>query len=149
MKILFATDGSKESDRAIEMLEQLRFGEGDAIKIISVVDVALPASFESFSYVPDASEMQKAATAHARNSLDSSAELLREKIGASGSQVQSEVLFGPPDVRIVECAEEFKADLIIVGSHDYSRWERLLVGSVSDSVVHHAPCSVLVVRNTK
>ena len=58
----------------------------------------------------------------------------------------SEVLFGSPESRIVETAEEFGADLIIVGSHGYSRWERLLLGSVSQSVVHHAPCSVLVVR---
>ena len=51
--------------------------------------------------------------------------------------------FGPDEV---ETAEEFGSDLIIVGSHGYSRWERLLLGSVSQSVVHHAPCSVLVVR---
>ena len=48
--------------------------------------------------------------------------------------------------RIVETAEAIHPDMIVLGSHGYSRWERLLLGSVSDSVVHHAPCSVLIVR---
>ena len=63
-----------------------------------------------------------------------------------GPRLTTDVLFGSPDSRIVETAEEIAADLVVVGSHGYSRWERLLLGSVSDSVVHHSPCSVLVVR---
>jgi len=47
---------------------------------------------------------------------------------------------------IVEIAEEWKADLIVVGSHGHGFWTRNLLGSVFDGVVHHAPCSVLVVR---
>jgi len=61
--------------------------------------------------------------------------------------VSSDILFGSPDGRIVETAEEMAADIIVIGSHGYKQWERLLLGSVSDSVVHHAPCSVLVVRS--
>ncbi|HQZ97301.1 MAG TPA: universal stress protein, partial [Pyrinomonadaceae bacterium] len=60
--------------------------------------------------------------------------------------ISGEVLFGSPGSRIVETAEQIGADLIIIGSHGYRRWERILLGSVSSSVVHHAPCSVLVVR---
>ena len=40
----------------------------------------------------------------------------------------------------------WKADLIVVGSHGYPTWERLLLGSVSQAVVSHAKCSVEVVR---
>ena len=64
-------------------------------------------------------------------------------------EISTDVLFGSPDSRIVEAAEEMRPDLVVVGSHGYSRWEILLLGSVSDSVVHHAPCSVLVVRTPK
>ena len=59
--------------------------------------------------------------------------------------VNTEVLRGPPDQQIIEKAKEWKADLIVVGSHGRGFWGRLL-GSVSNGVVHHAPCSVLVVR---
>jgi nucleotide-binding universal stress UspA family protein len=63
--------------------------------------------------------------------------------------IKTEALSGSPDSAIVERAEETNADLIIVGSHGYRAWERLLIGSVSDSVVHHAPCTVMIVRSKK
>ena len=47
---------------------------------------------------------------------------------------------------ILELAESWNADLILLGSHGYSTWERLLLGSVSQTVVSHAKCSVEVVR---
>lgn len=56
------------------------------------------------------------------------------------------VVQGDPRSRIVDVAAEWKADLIVVGSHGRKGLERFLMGSVSDAVVHHAPCSVTVVR---
>ncbi|MCB1025610.1 MAG: universal stress protein [Acidobacteria bacterium] len=50
------------------------------------------------------------------------------------------------DNEIVEKAKRWNADLIIVGSHGRGFWGRVMLGSISDSLVHHAPCSVLVVR---
>jgi len=82
---------------------------------------------------------------NAEKALATSARRLKEI--TDGAAISSEVLFGSPESRIVETAEQFKADLIILGSHGYNRWERLLLGSVSDSVLHHAPCSVLIVRS--
>jgi len=53
---------------------------------------------------------------------------------------------GPPRVVILDEAESWGADLIVVGSHGYRAWERFLLGSVSQSIVSHAECSVEVVR---
>lgn len=50
---------------------------------------------------------------------------------------------------IVEKAEKWGADLVVIGSHGYHSWERLLLGSVSQAVALHAECSVLVVREKK
>ena len=53
---------------------------------------------------------------------------------------------GDPRSAIVDEAEEWGADLIVVGSHGYTGLKRWLLGSVAQSVVGHAPCSVEVVR---
>ena len=51
------------------------------------------------------------------------------------------------DSVIVDEAENWKADLIVVGSHGYTGIKKWLLGSVAQSVVSHAPCSVEVVRS--
>jgi nucleotide-binding universal stress UspA family protein len=53
---------------------------------------------------------------------------------------------GPPRTVILDEAESWGADLIVLGSHGYSAWKRFLLGSVSQAVVSHAKCSVEIVR---
>ncbi len=147
MKILFATDGGKQCDAAVESIHRLALGDGDEIKVISVVDMALPMAVDIYGgFLPDTSEFEKTARENAAKILAETSDQLKAFTDARKITISTDILFGSPDSRIVETAEEWRADLIVVGSHGYSRWERLLLGSVSDSVVHHAPCSVLVVR---
>ena len=147
MKILFATDGGKQCDAAVESIHRLALGDGDEIKVISVVDMALPMAIDIYGgFLPDTSEFEKTARENAAKILAETSDKLKAFTDAGKITISNDILFGSPDSRIVETAEEWNADLIVVGSHGYSRWERLLLGSVSDSVVHHAPCSVLVVR---
>src|SRR5215470_16686270 len=137
MKILVATDGTKQSDSAIEMLGNLSLGEGDEIKVVSVVDMAVPLAIDVYGgYLPDTTALEKAARENAERVLET-AEKRSKEIGGDAT-VSGEVLFGSPESRIVETAEQIKADLIVLGSHGYNRWERLLLGSVSNSVLHHA-----------
>jgi nucleotide-binding universal stress UspA family protein len=149
MRILLATDGTKQGDSAVEMLGRFALADGDDIKVISVVDMAVPLAIDVYGgYLPDTTELEKAARENAGRVLDSAMARAKSIAGESGASLAGEVLFGSPESRIVETAEQMAADLIIVGSHGYNRWERLLLGSVSDSVIHHAPCSVLVVRES-
>lgn len=146
MKILLATDGTKHSEAAVKMATNFAFPSGSSIKIVSIVDMAVPLSIDAYAgYIPSTFEIEKTAKENATNILAETKASLGEKL--PNVTITSEVLLGSPESRIVETAEEMKADLIIVGSHGYNRWERLLLGSVSDSVIHHAPCSVLVVRS--
>ena len=147
MKILFATDGAKQSDAAIEMLKRFAFDEGDEIKIVSVVDMAVPMAIDIYGgYLPDTGELEKTARENAGKVLERTEQQIKAQFEGKNLVISSEVLFGSPESRIVETAEAIHPDIIVLGSHGYSRWERLLLGSVSDSVVHHAPCSVLIVR---
>lgn len=146
MKILLATDGTRYGDAAVEMIRNLRLGAGDEVKIISVVDLAMPLAIDIYGgYLPDTTELEKGARENASRIVETAATVVRGFAGDAA--ITTDVLFGSPDGRIVETAEEMGADLIVLGSHGYKQWERLLLGSVSGSVVHHAHCSVMVVRS--
>lgn len=150
MKILLATDGSKHSEGAIAIVKAFNLTETDSVKIISVVDMAVPMAIDMYAgYLPSTPEIEKQVRDNAERVLSETEATIRTMTGDAQVQVSKELLVGSPESRIVETAEEMGADLIIVGSHGYNRWERLLLGSVSDSVVHHAPCSVLVVRGSE
>lgn len=150
MKILLATDGTKESDSALEMVKTLKLAAGDSILVIGVIDMALPLAIDIYGgYLPDTSEIETAAKDHAAKALARCSTDLNEHLKDLNITVETELLFGSPDSRIVEIAEKISADLIVLGSHGYNAWERLLLGSVSNSVVHHAACSVLVARSRK
>lgn len=147
MKILLATDGTKHGDAAAEMVMRLCLGTGDAIHLISVVDMAVPMSIDLYGgYLPDTNELEKTAKENAAKVIAETKAKFGAHFDGKGVEITGDVLFGSPDSRIVETAEEMGTDLIVMGSHGYKRWERLLLGSVSNSVVHHAHCSVLVVR---
>jgi nucleotide-binding universal stress UspA family protein len=146
MKILIATDGSKYSEKAIQMVKHFALDDNSEVKIISVVDMTLPLGVDIYTggYMPSTIEIEKNIREHSANVLKEAKVKINEIF--ANIKITTDVLVGSPESRIVETAEEMKADLIIVGSHGYNSWERLLLGSVSDSVVHHAPCSVLIVR---
>lgn len=148
MKVILATDGTKQSEAAIEITISINLSDGDEIHVISVVDMALPFSVDAYAgYQPSTEEIEKTYKDNANKILENTGSKLREIFADRNVVVLTELLSGSPESRIVEKAEDIQADLIIVGSHGYNRWERLLLGSVSDSVIHHAPCSVLVVRS--
>ena len=147
MKILFATDGTKQSEAAMDMLKRFRLGAGDEIRAVSVIDMAVPMAVDIYGgYLPDSAEFERNAREHAGGILDDTARALNEHFGDFAPDISTEVLFGSPESRIVEAAEDFKPDLIVLGSHGYKTWERMLLGSVSDSVLHHVHCSVLIAR---
>ena len=62
-------------------------------------------------------------------------------------EVEVHARTGSPAVEIVDLAAELSARMIVVGDHARSNAERVLLGSVADAVVHHAPCDVLIVRS--
>lgn len=145
MKILLATDGSEFSDAAVGKCINLFCDlQGVVIKVVSIFEEAPILASEPFAVSPEyLRDMTEAAKSQATSFAEKAAAAIKERCG--GVVVASEVMSGKPATRIVEHAESWNADVIIVGSHGRGFWGRLL-GSVSNGVVNHAPCSVLVVR---
>src|SRR5215216_5988629 len=71
----------------------------------------------------------------------------RRKSGAGGKVARAHLRVGTPDEEIVKLAKELGVGLIVMGSRGQGGVRRALLGSVSDSVVRHAHCPVLVVRD--
>ena len=150
MKVLLATDGTKYAEAAAAALANINLKDGDEVKIISVVDVAVPLAIDVYGgYLPDTTDLEKAARENAQKVCEGTTKKVNDLLTGKNVAVSSDILYGTPESLIVETAEEMPADLIVLGSHGYRAWERLLLGSVSNSVVHHAHCSVLVVRTNE
>ena len=143
MKILIATDGSQASEEIIKATGQtIGNPENTTVKIIAAVEPLAPMAAEPFAVSAEYyGEVEAQAKKHAEEFTAEAAERLKE-ICPQMADVSSEVFRGGAAQTIVETATDWNADLIIVGSHGYGFWSRALLGSVSNSVVNHAPCSV-------
>ena len=143
MRILLAIDDSKFSEAAIEtVLEQAR-RHGTEVRVLHVLESPpLLVARELGGYEPvleNALEFQKQ---QAEAVVAKAAELLR----ARGVKVTAAVEMGDAKSKILDVAEEWHADLIVLGSHGRKGLNRFLMGSVSDAVARHACCSVEIVR---
>lgn len=148
MKILIATDGSEFSREAVQKsCQMLVTPEDTEIKIVSVYQQVLPldAFPQSAEY---AEELEKKARLNAEFNIETAITEINEYFPESSIKVEKEVKIGAPDQVILETAKEWKPNVIVVGSHGRGFWGRLTLGSISGSIVHHAPCSVFVVRKT-
>ncbi|HLM02810.1 MAG TPA: universal stress protein [Pyrinomonadaceae bacterium] len=145
MRILISTDGSEFSRAAVEKcFEIIVAPEKTSIKIVSVFEVAEPLDI---SISPEFSEqLESSARKKAEGFAEQAAARVRERFPQI--DLTTEVSLGAPDETLIGTARKWSADLIVIGSHGRGFWGRMLLGSITDSLVHHAPCSVLVVRGT-
>lgn len=144
MKILIAYDGSRYADAALDGLRRAGLPHEAEAVVLSVAELWLP-PISSFDIAIGA----EPATPDERGE---EALILAKRVGERlqtnfpAWSVQAEASTGSPAGEIIKKADEWNCDLIIIGSHGLSGIERLLLGSVSQKVVHDAPCSVRVVR---
>lgn len=122
-RLLVASDGSADSERAAHEAVRLAGCTGGALLACSIAHGAID-------------------TAAAR----ANAERVQELAGEAGIAAEILVDEGTPYERITALAGERGADLIVVGSHGRTGLKKLLMGSVTERVIGLAPCSVLVVK---
>ena len=151
-KILLATDGSKEAELAATTATDLAKSTGSELHVLYVGEAANPyvdaverAGDEPVNLQLD-TELKRQFERQAREVLDVEAERVR---AASGAVAQAHLSMGKADHEIVTLAEEIGAGLIVMGSRGRGGIRRALMGSVSDSVVRHSHCPVLVVRESR
>jgi nucleotide-binding universal stress UspA family protein len=149
MKILLATDGSAYSEAALQRIADRPWPDGSVVKVLAVVEMHI-ASQPGIWLVPDEHylkvlhELQE----RARAAIDKAEAVLTQsnEQRATPLQIRSEISVGNAKETILKQAEDWGADLIVLGSHGHNRLERILLGSVSQAVASQAHCSVEIVR---
>ena len=145
-KILVATDGSREAELAFASAADLSQKTASELHVVYVGHMP-PVFYESpgaWALDPELQgRMGERAEEGARTKLEEEVQRVRE---AGGEVAEVHARLGRPDAEIVGLADELGAGLIVLGSRGLGPLRRALMGSVSDSVVRHAHCPVLVVR---
>ena len=146
MKVLIAVDDDAPSREALAFAERL-VSDRDEVVVLNVTSYAelVPFTGDPFGAGIGAVALDPTSLAE----LDDRAEKLVERTADElGAKTDVVVEHGSPGERICATAAEHGIELIILGSHERGAFGRFMHGSVSDYVVHHAPCPVLVVRHT-
>jgi nucleotide-binding universal stress UspA family protein len=152
-RILLATDGSEDAAHATEAAIELSKETSSELHVVYVGEDA----YSAVLVYPQATdsggieqqdpvfleELERQFEQMARRVLDAEVEKVR---AAGGTVGQAHLRIGEAATEIVDLAEKLSAGLIVVGSRGLSGIRRALIGSVSDSVIRHAHCPVLVVR---
>jgi nucleotide-binding universal stress UspA family protein len=138
MRVMLATDGSKDAQAAAGFLNELPLPPSSVVRITMVV--TLP----SFAHdVPSGRAFERSVVDGARGILDR----VRAGLTRRGLTIETDVAVGDPKTEIVRIAEEWGADLLVLGARGLSAIKRFFLGSVSLVVANHVRCPVLVVKD--
>ena len=145
-KILLVTDGSEEAELALRTAIDLAKSTDSELHVATIGHAEYRPGYD----IPEAGDLLKGAyesiEREVRGILDEQVKKIEE---AKGSVTKTHLRMGRPDREIGLLADEIGAGLIVMGSRGRGGMRRALMGSVSDSVVRHAHCPVLVVREEK
>ena len=138
MRILLAVDDSKFSEAAAQAVIARYRVQGLEVRVFHAAEPpTLFTAPEMAEYIPpkESAQEAKALVAKTANALRS-----------AGINVTTDIVQGDPKTLIIENAEAWGANLIVLGSHGRRGLKRFLLGSVSETVMRHAHCSVEIIR---
>ena len=140
--IVVPTDFSEDAEAALQQAVELAKATGGRIHLLHAYHFptyAVAGPGMAYSYPAGLFEdIQRHAAVRVRE--------VEKIIQAAGISVKSEIVEGPPSERIVECAEREKADLIVMGTRGLTGLRHVVLGSVAERTLRHAPCPVMTVK---
>ena len=147
-RVLLATDGSECSELAARSIAEWTLPIGTEVRVLSAVELVLPGvrAFLEPPFVDSAlmKSLRGEAMKRAQNAIGAAAQILSSSALTVSESIS--VLLESPKAVILDEAERWGADLIVLGSHGRRPLDRFLLGSVSEAVALHAACSVEVIR---
>ena len=140
MKILLPVDGSEVSLKAVRLAIRL-LQQGLSGNVV-LANVQEPATLYEMVVAPDGAVLQRVSTAAGVDALEPAESLLM----AAEVVYEREIATGDPAHTIVDIAERFSCDLIVMGARGVSALRSALLGSVSNEVLHAAQVPVMIVK---
>jgi nucleotide-binding universal stress UspA family protein len=145
-KILLATDASKDAEKAALIASDIANSTGSELHVLHVGNT------KDFHVAPGAEQSFSPRTVSLGEIREKAEKTLEEAVKqveeAGGTVAQAHLRSGDPDDEILRfCDEQGGFGLIVMGSRGLTRIKRVVMGSVSESVVRHAHCPVLVARS--
>ena len=140
MKVLMGIDDSKfAAEIARAFVAQFRAENTEVLVLHVLQPLGLMAPPEmAMGYAPELEEMKKPA--------QELVERIAKQLRSAGFKAETAVEVGDVRERILDSAAEWRADLIVLGSHGKRGLQRFLLGSVAEFVARHAKCSVQIIR---
>ena len=142
-KILYATDYSKSSDRALEEAVMLAKQNNAELLVVHVIE---PAPFVAGEKEFGGGEMYAKLEDLAKQEAQASMTKLMQRLKKTKVKAQGLLFKGSTHDQIVKAAKSKKADMIVIGTHGRTGLSKLFMGSVAGRVVSSANCPVLTVR---
>ena len=145
-KILLATDASKDAEKAALIASDIANSTGSELHVLHVGNT------KDFHIAPGAEQSFSPRTGSLGDIREKAEKTLEDAVKqveeAGGTVAQSHLRLGDPDDEILRfCDEQGGFGLIVMGSRGLTRIKRVVMGSVSESIVRHAHCPVLVARS--
>jgi nucleotide-binding universal stress UspA family protein len=140
--IMLATDGSPSAEDATREAIQLASELHEPLTVVSVAHAELPfVGYYGYAYTDVVTELREMQREHVERVLGT----VRERAAAAGIPGETVALEGMPGEEICKAAQERDVRLVVIGAHGWGRMGRMIHGSVSEYVLHHADVPVLVV----
>ena len=144
---MLAADGSECGNLAVEEVADLPWPAGSEVCVLSAIHLPMSPTPETWA-LPDSyyAQVEKEGREHAQEVIETVVARLKACDHEIPLTVSSKAIVGHAEETLINAAKDWQADLIVLGSHGYSGFKRFLLGSVSQAVASHAPCSVEIVR---
>lgn len=138
--ILFPTDGSENSANALNYVKEVAQKFQSEVTVLHTYELlGQIAVYEtSYAYLQELEDYLQEQSKKIATDTE-------KQLTDVGVSVKTRVLKGDPGVAIIETAETEKVDMIVMGSRGLGAIQRFLLGSVSNYVVHHSKCPVLII----
>lgn len=130
----FDAPSAAAAQYACDLAEKLR----GRVHLLHVYEPVVSAGAAGYGHI-DADGLYRQATTRLRQ--------LAENLSLHGGLVDQGVVMGRPVVAILDIVDSMRPDLVVIGAHERRAWQRAWLGSVAESIVKAAACSVVVVKS--